>query len=58
MNGMANKAKGGALRAKRTQRGRRANASWPALADDDQSDFDMVCCGIEASCEGDEGGDT
>lgn len=46
MKGMANRAKGGALRARRTQSGRRANAIWPTLADEDQSDFEIVSGGM------------
>ena len=46
MKGMANIANGGALRAKRMQRGRRASAIWPALADEDQRDFEIVYWGM------------
>ena len=46
MKGMANIANGGALRAKRTQRGKRANAIWPNLADEDQRDFEIVYWGM------------
>lgn len=49
MNGMANIAKGGALRAKMMQRGRRANAICPVLADEDQRDFEIVYWGMSGA---------